>query len=83
MNSVINENNLSIYISESQLVDFICKNSDMEWNDVCDYVRNNDLCSIEGKTFYDKENLEEANEWIINFFIVHPFLNKVVFVFDD
>ena len=40
------------YVSESEMVDFIEKNSDMEWNDICDFIRLENIAGEEGKAYW-------------------------------
>jgi hypothetical protein len=85
---------LAYYVSDSQLIDFITKNSKMDENEVCDYVRENDIVSEDGRgvlwTKKDVLNKKEhqyynpnAIEWMTKFFEAHPFIERVMVVFDD
>jgi len=88
MKTFINEDDLIAYVSESDMIKFIEANSDYEWNQLCDLC-GKEIFSEEGKVYYDgkikKENwnTEFAVEWVNNFFDAHPFIKKLMFVFDD
>ena len=78
------------YFSTADMIRFIVKNSGMDWNNCCDYVRNVGICSDEGRDLYDKDilkNPEDYNEdvvkWVGAFFEAHPWVDRFYLIFDD
>jgi len=92
MKSVLKEEEQIHYIDSSDMINFIKKNSDMSHNEVCDYVREHDICDGEfGPALWLKEDIiktpEEFNEiqvqWIGSFFEVHSWIKKMMIVFNN
>ena len=92
MKPVLNELNQIHYVDSSDMVKFIRENSDMEHNKVCKFVRNYDICDGEfGPAFWDKKDLtnnsdeynKEQIEWIGAFFEAHPWIERMMIVFDN
>jgi len=86
--SVLTETPPVHYIDECKMLNFIEANSDMEWNDICDYVRDKGICGEEGKQFWsrgdgDVNSKNECYMWVGRFFEAHPWLEDIVLVFDD
>jgi len=77
------------YISTADLIQFITKNSDMHWNQVCDYVYKKHILSHDGPSYFSRGEFEgdghssEVKKWVGGFFKVHPWLNHIMIVFDD
>lgn len=87
---VISEKNLAAYVSESEMIEFIVKNSDIGWNQCCQYVRFHGITGDEGHIYWDKNILnnqavlnEHQIKWISAFFNAHPFIERMVLVFDE
>ena len=64
----------------------------MEWNDCCDFVRDVNITSVnEGGSHWRKEEVtnvpeefnSEAVKWIKAFFDAHPWMERMMIVFDD
>lgn len=65
----------------------------MDWNDCCRYVRTNNITGSEGRVYWVKSDIcneksakhynQEAIKWMKLFFEAHPFIEKVMIVFDD
>jgi hypothetical protein len=85
----------SYYISESELIEFIEINSNMNWNQVCYFVKEN-IFNEDGSTYYSFKSvysdnfLKDFHEdciWIKHFFEAHDdflrFSDGVYFVFDE
>ena len=93
MKSVLVKSEQVHYVSECEMIKFIELNSDMEWNDICDYVRNKGITSDEGMSFWEKHEVESPNAtekfndeqiyWICKFFAAHSWIEKMMVVFDD
>ena len=89
MKSVINVNEAIYYVSEADMVKFIEANSDYDWNQLCDLCRDSKMFGEDGKTYYvgkiskASHNTEFSVEWINNFYDAHPFMQRIMFVFDD
>jgi hypothetical protein len=92
MKQVLDKTQAIYYVDNADMIKFIKVNSDMEWNDVCDFVRNRDIVpSEDGPTFWVKSDLietpEEFNEeqvyWVGAFFDAHPWIEQMMIVFDD
>ena len=92
MKPVMLEKDRIDYIDQSVMINFIKENSDMEWNDVCDFANHN-IFFQERNSLYEKSALYDKNaekkfeseqlKWMRGFFEAHPFLKEVMFVFDD
>lgn len=86
---VIDQSDATYYVSEGSFIKFVNENSNMEWNTICDLVRDENVFNEEGRTYYDgkieKEswNTDFGVEWINKFYDAHPFMENVMFVFDD
>lgn len=87
--AVLKEKDRIDYVSDANMIRFIQANSDMEWNNICDYVRDEGICGEEGRTLWYKKDVmnetgkSEAYDWMRAFFFAHPWIEKVMFVFDD
>lgn len=90
---IIDQNNMIIYVSEADMIGFIEDNSNLNWNSICELARDENIFNEEGRTCWTKATLESdyfknncsdfTKEWMLAFFEAHPFINKVMFVFDD
>jgi TPP-dependent 2-oxoacid decarboxylase len=92
MKPVLKQENSSHYISDGEMIKFIVENSDITWNKCCNFVRDNDIVGGEyGNAFWDKADFpldpaeynEEQIKWIGGFFEAHPWIEKMMIVFDD
>lgn len=93
MKPVIKQEEAKYYVSESDIVKFVSENGPMEWNKTCDYVRDTGITSSDGdKVFWSRDDVfkektkyynDEAYQWMRKFFNAHPFMEKVMIVFDD
>jgi hypothetical protein len=92
MKQVLDKTQAIYYVDNADMIRFIEVNSDMKWNDVCDFVKNNNIGPCEhGPAFWVKSNLietpEEFNEeqvyWVGAFFDTHPWIEQMMIVFDD
>jgi hypothetical protein len=92
MKSVIKEKDAIYYVNSSDMVKFIKINSKIKHNDVCQLVRNHNICDDEyGPSFWEKKDLmnnpeeynTEAVKWVSAFFEAHPWIEKMVIVFDN
>jgi hypothetical protein len=91
MKPVLKESEQIYYVTEAEMVEFISKNAPMDWNDCCDFVRDNDITSSDGNVIYwDKEDLTDPEmynpeqvKWIEAFFDAHPWITKMMIVFDN
>jgi len=92
MKAVLDKSHLIYYVSSSDMIKFIRINSNMEHNDVCKFVRDKDICDGEfGNVFWEKKDLtelpEEFNEeqlyWVGAFFESHPWIERMMIVFND
>ena len=82
------------YVSEANLVRFVSQNAPMEWNEACNFIRAKGLTSDEGDTVYwTKDDISDPKKkryynddqikWITAFFDAHPWIEKMMVVFDD
>ena len=82
------------YVSDSDMIKFIEQNSDMKWNDICEFVRKVGICSPEGEPVYwvktDIEDERQAKyynddqvKWVKSFFEAHPWIERMMLIFDD
>jgi hypothetical protein len=82
------------YVSEADMVRFVSQNAPMEWNEACKFIRNKGLTSDEGeKVYWTKESIhkpdakkyhnEDQLKWIVAFFDAHPWIERMMVVFDD
>jgi len=92
MKQVLDETQQIHYVDECDIIEFITINSNMEWNKCCDYIREHHISSVEGKSHWRKSELIEENKddydpeayyWILAFFEAHPWINKMMIVFDS
>ena len=73
------------------MIRFIETNSDIGWNKVCDYVRDVGITDDDGRAYWVKEDVikypkdygEEASKWVLAFFETHPWIERMMIVFDD
>ena len=91
-NTVVSKLSTPYYISDSDVIEFIQKNSDMEWNTACEFAREHSIISEDGSFIYwDKSDLteeptdynKEQQKWIGAFFKAHPWIGSMKVVFDD
>lgn len=91
LKSVLKEDEkLTLYFSTATFIHFVTENSNMDWNQVCDFV-NKDYLS--GSETYVKERKfpnpslvkEHGYDYFYEFFKAHPHLGgyNIMFVFDD
>jgi hypothetical protein len=88
---VISEYKALYYVSESEFIKFIILNSDIEYFECREYIKKYHLVNAENKTLWYETDLilhpEEYNseqiKWIGLFFKAHPFMDKIMIVFDD
>jgi hypothetical protein len=92
MKPVLNELNQIHYVHSSLMIKFIRENSNMEHNKVSDFVRDYDICDGEfGPAYWDKKDLillsdeynKEQVEWVGAFFEAHPWIERMMIVFND
>lgn len=92
MKPILNQAEAIYYISTSDMIKFIEANSNMEWNNICDFVRKEGIASEESdRTYwvkddllrYSKEYNEEQKKWIGAFFEAHLWIERMMIVFDD
>lgn len=89
MKPVLKEENAIYYVSEADMINFICENSDMEWNEICDFARDEEIIGDEGRIFWnitdfeDDDYNEAQTKWVKAFFEAHPWITKMMIVFDD
>ena len=91
MKPVINQKDAIYYVSDVDIIKFISTNMPMEWNDCCDYVRDNEITPDGGKVCWIKESIikypekynPEAAKWIKAFFDAHPWMERMMVVFDN
>ena len=91
MKPVLTEDSMEYYVSEGDLIRFIDENSDMGWNNICDYIVEKEITSEEERSYYDRRDFIDGSDcynehqvkWIGAFFEAHPWIRKMVLVFDD
>ena len=93
MESVLNKENQIHYVSEYDMIKFISINMPMDKNHCCDFVRDNDISSNDGgRVYWIKSELESENvkyynpiavKWILAFFEAHPWIERMMLVFDN
>lgn len=79
------------YISEADMIKFIDANSDMDWNKICDFVRQKGITNEDGERTswrpIEPERQKHYNEhqikWVNGFFTAHPWIKRIMIVFDD
>lgn len=92
--AVISQEEATYYVGDSDIVKFISENGSMPWNKTCKYVQENDIVSSEGDVVcwtrdhvFDENQAKYYNEnaiyWMKEFFNAHPFMNKIMVVFDS
>lgn len=92
MKPVLKQEEPTHYVSDADMIRFISENAPMDWNKCCDFVRKHNICSREdGPAFWNKEEVltepddfnEEQVKWISAFFEAHPWIERMMIVFDD
>lgn len=91
--AVLKQEDLAYYVSDAEIIRFISENAPMPWNKCCSFVRDVGITSesSSGGALWERKdvmnNEEEYNseqiKWMKLFFKAHPFIDKVMFVFDD
>lgn len=81
------------FVGYSNLVQFIADNSDMDLDDATDLVYETILGLDEFYSMYQRRQYENLSEddfkddtktyWIASFFMAHPFMNTVYFVYEE
>ena len=92
MKPVLSEKEQTHYVDDGDLIRFISENAPMGWNKCCDFVREQGITSVDGnKVYWVKQDLldypehynEEQMKWVSAFFEAHPWIEKMMVVFDD
>ncbi len=92
MKPVLKEKETAYYVSEGDMIEFISENAPMDWNNCCSFVRDNNICGNDGSIYWAKEIIknakpedynEEQIKWVGAFFEAHPWIEKMMIVFDD
>ena len=92
MKQVLDQTQAIYYVDSSEMVKFIRENSNMEHNKVCDFVRDYGICDGGfGPAYWDKLDLtNNANEfnteqikWVNAFFEAHPWIERMMIVFNN
>lgn len=92
MKPVLDEKDAIFYISDADMIKFIAANSDMKWNDVWNFARNKHITpSDRGQIFWNKDGIamfpnehnQEQIKWVGAFFEAHPWIVRMMIVFDD
>jgi hypothetical protein len=89
---VLKQKDQITYVSEVDIVRFISENAPMDWNKCCDFIRDENISGDEGKVLWNKDVFQKKNlkyynknqiKWITAFFDAHPWIEKMMVVFDD
>lgn len=92
MKAAIKEKKAIYYIDSSNMIKFITSNSTMKHDDVCDFVRDKNICDGEyGPSYWEKsyliKNQSSYNKdqiyWISAFFEAHPWIERMMIVFNN
>lgn len=93
MKSTLEKEDAIHYVSESDMINFIDENSDMGWNKICDFIHKVGITNHNESTLWCKSDIidirndpyynEDQVKWIIDFFEAHPWIEKMMIVFDD
>jgi hypothetical protein len=93
MKQVLDKTQQIHYIEQGDMIRFICKNTDMEWNSACYFVSDHDIgADGYGPAFWEKDTMKSATldqynaeqiMWINGFFEAHPWIEKMMIVFND
>lgn len=90
MKPILTKDRSIFFIDSADMIRFIEQNSDMTWNEVCDFIRNTDITQPDlYTTRWGREELQEdhvTNEqrkWIGAFFEAHPWMDQIAIVFDS
>jgi len=87
MKPVISKEDATYYVDEAEFIKFVEQNSEYGWNKLCDICRD-EVFNEEGKTYFtekptNEHHTEFAVEWIGAFYDAHPFMERIMFVFDS
>lgn len=93
MKQVLDETRQIHYVDECDIINFIVVNSNIQWDDCCDFVIEHNITSDDGKRLWNKESLlkeenikhydKEAYYWVLEFFNSHPWIKEMMIVFDS
>lgn len=90
MKPVLTKDRSIYFVDSADMIRFIEQNSDMEWNDVCDFVREEDIEQPDlNLTMWSKQELEEDHiteqqkKWVGAFFEAHPWIDQIALVFNS
>jgi len=92
MKSVLKQEEATHYVSDAEMIEFISKNAPMDWNECCDFVRDNNIVGDEGQIYWIKSQIENAKpgdynekaiKWVGAFFEAHPWIERMMIVFND
>lgn len=97
MNTVINEEDVTIAVDYGDMMSFIAGNCHIEDNDkaweFAENLTNGIMCeetvvfknyeSVKLNTYMEKNGLGDEKKWLLKFFEAHPFIKKMVIYFND
>lgn len=90
MKPVLKQESSIHFVSDADMIKFISENAPMDWNKCCRFVIAHDICGEDGPIFWDKDVLshpaeynEEQIKWVGAFFEAHPWIERMMIVFDD
>ena len=84
------------YVSYTSMIRFIETNSDMSWNQATNFIEKYNIAGEEGESVYwERESMKREKDlsprsqyneiqvtWINAFFEAHPWIERMVIVFD-
>ena len=79
------------YVETSEIIAFIVKNTNMEWNSACDFLRSSGIFPYDGFALYERADIlnkpddfsENQVKWIGEFFNCHPWINRMMICFNE
>ena len=86
MKPVITQETAIYYVVEAEFIKFVEQNSDYGWDKLCDICQD-EVFNEDGKTYFgEKPTAEHYTEfivkWIGAFYDAHPFMKRIMFVFN-
>lgn len=91
MEPVLKKEESIYYVDECDIMEFISINHPMDWNECCEFVIKHSITNDTGRVYWEKKDLielpqyynDEQLKWIGAFFDAHPWIEKMMVVFDD
>lgn len=93
MTPVLEQKKAAYFVGSSDVLTFICNNSEMNWNTAHDFMYKSGICSYDQDISYwskteinhkkaEKNYDPDTVKWVRGWFEAHPWMENVAFVYD-